>query len=78
MAMYYVRKAAGFIITLFLVSILTFAVFQILPGDPALVILGVDADPAQLQQLRDEMGMDQPIFPAVFKLDRRRAPGRSG
>ncbi|MGI6254804.1 MAG: ABC transporter permease [Acutalibacter sp.] len=61
MAMYYVRKVAGFIITLFLVSILTFAVFQILPGDPALVILGVDADPAQIQQLHDEMGLDRPI-----------------
>ena len=38
---YYIRKVAGFLVTLFLVSILTFAVFQILPGDPALVILGV-------------------------------------
>ena len=43
MAYYYIRKVAGFLVTLFLVSILTFAVFQILPGDPALVILGVDA-----------------------------------
>ena len=61
MAYYYIRKLAGFLVTLFLVSILTFAVFQILPGDPALVILGVDADPAQLEQLRAEMGIDQPI-----------------
>ena len=37
MAYYYIRKVAGFLVTLFLVSILTFAVFQILPGDPALV-----------------------------------------
>ena len=57
---YYVRKVAGFLVTLFLVSLLTFLVFQILPGDPARVILGVDADPLQLQQLREELGMDRP------------------
>ena len=45
---YYIRKVAGFLVTLFLVSILTFAVFQILPGDPALVILGVDATRCRL------------------------------
>ena len=56
MAYYYIRKVAGFLVTLFLVSILTFAVFQILPGDPALVILGVDADPMQIEQLHQEMG----------------------
>ena len=61
MAYYYIRKVAGFLVTLFLVSILTFAVFQILPGDPALVILGVDADPMQIEQLHQEMGSDQPI-----------------
>ena len=61
MAKYYIRKVAGFLVTLFLVSLLTFAVFQILPGNPALVILGVDADPAQIQQLEDEMGLDKPI-----------------
>ena len=61
MAYYYIRKVAGFLVTLFLVSILTFAVFQILPGDPALVILGVDADPMQIEQLHQEMGIDQPI-----------------
>ncbi len=58
---YYVRKLAGFLITLLLVSLVTFAVFQILPGDPATVILGVDADPVQLQRLRESMGADQPL-----------------
>ena len=65
MAYYYIRKVAGFLVTLFLVSILTFAVFQILPGDPALVILGVDADEMQIQQLHEEMGWTGP-FPFAF------------
>ncbi len=58
---YYVRKLAGVLVTLLLVSIVTFAVFQILPGDPATVILGVDADPVQLERLRESMGTDKPL-----------------
>ncbi len=58
---YYARKTAGFIVTLLLVSLVTFAVFQILPGDPATAILGVDADPVQIEQLRHEIGADQPL-----------------
>lgn len=60
-AAYYVRRTAGFLLTLLLVSLITFAVFQILPGDPAAVILGVDADPVQLAQLREAIGADKPL-----------------
>lgn len=59
---YYIRKLVGFAVTLLLVSLVTFAVFQILPGDPATVILGVDADPVQLQRLREAMGTDRPVY----------------
>ncbi len=58
---YYLRKVAGLLLTLLLVSLITFAVFQILPGDPATVILGVDADPVQLARLRESMGTDLPL-----------------
>lgn len=58
---YYVRKAAGALATLLLVALVTFAVFQILPGDPAAAILGVDADPVQLEQLRESLGTDKPL-----------------
>lgn len=57
---YYARRILGFIVTIFLVSVFTFAIFQILPGNPALVILGVDADPAQIEALEASMGLDKP------------------
>lgn len=63
---YYLRKIAGLLLTLLLVSLITFAVFQILPGDPATVILGVDADPVQLARLRETMGTDQPLPTRFF------------
>ena len=63
---YAVRKAGTFVITLVLVSILTFGVFQILPGDPVDIILGVEADPMQAAALTKELGLDKPIMERYF------------
>lgn len=49
-----------FISTILLVSVIIFLVFQILPGDPAEIILGVDADPHQIAALHVSMGLDRP------------------
>lgn len=57
--LFYLKKACGFLITIFAVSVVTFVTFQVLPGDPALVILGMDSDPVQLENLRSEMNLDQ-------------------
>lgn len=37
-----------------------FFVFQLLPGNPAQIILGMDADPGQVAQLEKELGLDRP------------------
>lgn len=58
---YAIRKAGSFVITLILVSILTFGIFQILPGNPVDIILGVDADPMQAAALTKELGLDEPV-----------------
>ena len=42
-------------VTLLLVSFITFSVFQILPGNPAYIILGVDADPMQIEALNTDV-----------------------
>ncbi len=58
---YYLRKLLILAVTLILVSLITFGVFQILPGDPVLVMLGVDADPAQADVLREQLGLNAPL-----------------
>ena len=58
---YYLKKLAVLFATLFMVSLITFGVFQILPGDPVLVMLGVDADPAQADILREKLGLTAPL-----------------
>ena len=63
---FYSKKTAGFLITILLVSIITFLTFQVLPGDPALVILGIDAEPVQLENLRSMMNLDKGILARYF------------
>jgi len=46
---------------LFVVSILAFAFVHLLPGDPARMMAGTDADEATVEMLRKEMGMDRPL-----------------
>jgi len=41
---------------------ITFGVFQILPGDPVRTMLGTEADPTQIENLRSELGLDRPLY----------------
>lgn len=50
------------VVALFVASLVVFVVLQILPGDPALVILGPDAQPDTLAALRHQLGLDLPVW----------------
>lgn len=63
---YYIKKISGLLITIFLVTLITFFTFNILPGNPALAILGPDADTAQIQALEAEFHLDQPLYSRYF------------
>ena len=47
--------------TLVFVSVLVFVVIRVLPGDPALIILGIEANPDTVARLRHSLGLDQPM-----------------
>ncbi|MDR0399912.1 MAG: ABC transporter permease [Treponema sp.] len=49
------------LLTLFLVSLLTFLAFAVIPGDPALMALGIEASDEQVEALRREMGLDRSL-----------------
>ena len=59
MTRYLVRKLITLIVLLFLVSITVFSVLFVLPGDPAEIILGMNATPETLTNLRVELGLDR-------------------
>lgn len=60
MAVYLIRRLAALAITLLVASLVVFLVLEVLPGDPAAVMLGVNAREDTLAALRSEMGLDRP------------------
>lgn len=61
MTAFIVRRLILLIPVLFGVSVLVFITIRQLPGDPALAILGPRATPEQVQALRNEMRLDDPL-----------------
>lgn len=56
------RRLFAALITLVAASLVLFAVLEILPGDPALVMLGMEATPQTLAAKRQELGLDRPVM----------------
>lgn len=56
------HRFAGLLVTLVIVSLLIFAVMDLLPGDPASIMLGTSATPETLEALRHSLGLDQPLL----------------
>ncbi len=46
---------------LLIVSLITFAMIHLIPGDPATAIAGMSATPEQIAALRGQLGLDQPL-----------------
>ncbi len=61
MGYFLLRRTVGFVLTLLAVSIVVFAVMNVLPGDPALTILGIEASEEALDALRRELGLYDPV-----------------
>ena len=57
-----VRRLLYLVPVLVAVSLLTFLIASLLPGDLAYVILGDQATPEKVEALRHDMGLDQPIW----------------
>jgi peptide/nickel transport system permease protein len=62
MTRYLIKKLITLVILLFLVSITVYAVLFVLPGDPAQIILGINATPETLANLRAELGLDKSFW----------------
>jgi ABC-type dipeptide/oligopeptide/nickel transport system permease component len=60
-----VKRFIVTLLTLILVSILTFGAFRLIPSDAALFSLGVEASEEQIEALRAEMGLDK-SFPEQY------------
>jgi peptide/nickel transport system permease protein len=59
---YIARRLLQLIPVLFGISLVVFLIMALLPGDPALAILGPYATPEALASLRRELGLDEPLW----------------
>lgn len=62
MIRYAAGRLASLVISLCIASIVIFAVIEVIPGDPAAFMLGVNARPDTIAALRAEMGLDHSLI----------------
>lgn len=55
------RRLLGLIPVLLGISLLVFLFLHLIPGDPAVVLLGERANPEQVESLRERLGLNQPL-----------------
>jgi peptide/nickel transport system permease protein len=58
---YIIRRLLLLVPVLIGISIVTFAMLRLIPGDPALVMLGEHATDASIEEMKERLGLDRPI-----------------
>jgi peptide/nickel transport system permease protein len=62
MLTYVIKRILGVIPVLLCVSMLVFGFLRLIPGDPALVMLGERATPANIARVREQLGLNKPLY----------------
>jgi peptide/nickel transport system permease protein len=62
MLLFLARRLLSAIPVLFVVSLMTFVIMWLVPGDVSAEIGGTDATPEQIQQIREQLGIDRPLI----------------
>lgn len=75
---YIIRRALYSILLLLGVTIVTFALLHITPGDPAIIMLGEQATPEAQADLRRALGLDRPLHEQYFRYLSRAVQGDFG
>jgi peptide/nickel transport system permease protein len=59
---YLINRLALSVVVVFGVSVLVFSMLHLVPGDPAVVMLSESASGQDVEQLRHDLGLDQPLW----------------
>ena len=62
MSKYIINRIITVITTLLILSVVVFGITHIMAGDPALAMLGSDASIEQVNELREQMGLNKPLI----------------
>jgi peptide/nickel transport system permease protein len=61
------RRVAGAVPVVLLVTLITFGLMRLIPGDVSAALAGVSASPAEREQIRHNLGLDQPVQVQLVK-----------
>jgi peptide/nickel transport system permease protein len=61
MPAYLLGRLTSLVLSLLVASLVIFLVTEVIPGDPAAFMLGLNADPAAVAALREQMGLNDPL-----------------
>lgn len=56
------RRLAAIVPTLLIVTLITFSLLELTPGDPAVTLAGESATPEQIEAIRERLGLDRPFL----------------
>lgn len=66
MEKYIIKRLLLMIPVILGVTLLIFAIMTLTPGDPATIVLGADAMPEEIQELREQLGLNDPMLVRYF------------
>lgn len=78
MLSYIIKRILSVIPVLFIVITVVFFAFKLIPGDPAIMYAGEQAEPETLERVRHEMGLDQSVLTQYVKYISRLVRGDMG
>src|SRR5689334_23217139 len=61
MTQFVIRRLGWTVLVLFVMSVITFSMIRLMPGDPAIILLGQRADVKLAAAIRKSLGLDQPL-----------------
>ncbi len=78
MIAYIIRRLLQLVLVLFGVTLITFSLLKLVPGDPAVILAGKNPTPERIAFIRHERGLDRPFYIQYIKYIERLAHGDLG
>jgi len=75
---YIIRRLLQLVLVLFGVTLITFSMLKLVPGDPAVALAGKGANPARIAFVRQQRGLDRPFYVQYVRYVERLAHGDLG
>lgn len=78
MVTYLIKRLFQMIPVVIGISVIVFFLLHMIPGDPAMVLLGQDASQSEIERLRNLMGLNEPLYVQLFTFLKNVATGDLG